>query len=307
MSEFQFLKSFPQLKDDELNNLSFFFRPDFANRNKKDNLRCYIIQNESTLCAYIYFRIKNNIAVSLPNSPFGGIVAFKALKSNVIEQFLEYIIDDFKESGLKFIEIRNSPQCYGYYSFERSIRNAGFDNICSDFNQHIEIEKKLFSSKLNADKKYLLNRCKKSNFYSRELLKEEFEEAFLLIEGNMNRKKYPLTLSYDALVQSMNLFPNRYIGFGVYDNQLMIAAILSVKVDDNIIYNFYHGYFHEYMKYSPLVLALEYEYGYASIKNFKRIDLGISSVNGTCNQGLFQFKRAVGGVEGKKNVFRYAL
>ncbi|MDH5366727.1 MAG: hypothetical protein OEW67_07055 [Cyclobacteriaceae bacterium] len=307
MGEFQFLKSFPKLEDDELNNLSFFFQPDFAYRNGKDNLRCYIIQKDSTLCAYIYFSIKGNIAVSLANSPYGGIVTFIAIKAPIIEQFIEYIIKDFKKEGLKIVEIRNSPKCYGYHTFEESILKMGFDNVCSDINQHIEIEKKTFPSKLNSDKKYRLNRCKKSNFHSRELLREEFKDAFFLIEGNMNRKKYPLTLSYDLLEQSINSFPNRYIGFGVYNHQLMIAAIISVKVDDAIIYNFYHGYSQEYMKYSPLVLALEYEYEYAYIENFKQIDLGISSVNGICNEGLFHFKKAIGGVKGEKNSFRYKI
>lgn len=305
MDEYQFINCTPELEIKDSKNLLFFFLPDFVIRNGCDNLICYAIKKGEKLVAYIYFEIIDNKAISLPQSPFGGIVIMDKIDTNLIGEFVAFIMATLKNLKIKEIEIRLSPDCYGIMSLENTFRKQGFKKLYSEVNQHLEIGKESFHSKLNADKRYRLNSCYKASFKSRLLKDDELHDAYLIIEENLAKKGFPLTLNWDNIEISLHLFPDKYIAFGTIDKGKLIATTMVVKVSQNILYNFYHGYHEEYSKYSPLIATINSEYEYAATHGYKIIDMGISSVKGELNTGLFHFKNAIGGIKSAKSSYRY--
>ena len=88
--------------------------------------------------------------------------------------------------------------------------------------------------------------------------------------------------------------PEHYLLFGVYDESKLIAASVSVRISRQIMYNFYHADDINYRSSSPVAMLVDGVYKYCQQNNFNILDLGISSVQGLLNQGLFDFKDNLG-------------
>ena len=101
-------------------------------------------------------------------------------------------------------------------------------------------------------------------------------------------------MSLEQLQTSINAMPEHYLLFGVYDGNKLIAAAVSVRISRDIMYNFYHGDDVSYRSTSPIVMLVAGIYQYCQQKNISILDLGISSVEGQINQGLFDFKKNLG-------------
>ncbi len=97
-------------------------------------------------------------------------------------------------------------------------------------------------------------------------------------------------MTFEKLKEMFEVLPQHYFLFGVYDKDTLIAAAVSIRVTDSILYNFYHGDRMAYRSYSPIVMLLDGIYKFCQVKSFSYLDLGTSSVEGEPNEGLFNFK-----------------
>ena len=196
------------------------------------SLICYAIKKQENIIAYIHFKIIDNKAISLPESPFGGIAMLDNIDIELIGEFIGFVIAALKESKIEEIEIRLSPDCYEIMNLENTLYKQGFKKLYSEINQHLKINKTNFRSKLNADKKYRLNLCSKAGFHSRLLKNDELHEAYLVIEENLTKKGFPLSLSWNNINTSTKSFPDRYLAFGTFDKEKIIQRMKDEEIAD---------------------------------------------------------------------------
>ncbi|MCF2488241.1 hypothetical protein L0659_08700 [Dyadobacter sp. CY347] len=73
---------------------------------------------------------------------------------------------------------------------------------------------------------------------------------------------------------------------------------MTVRVNDQILYNFLSGDLPEYRVYSPVVMLMDCVYQYCQREKIRMLDLGISlDENGVYKPSLGRFKRNIGGQE----------
>ena len=128
-------------------------------------------------------------------------------------------------------------------------------------------------------------------------------DYFLLLANARSRKNIPLSLSLPAIEELFKKFPKNFFLFGILDAQILIAACVGVKINERILYYFLPADHPNYLTDSPSVMLIEQLGEWAKLRGFKLLDLGISSVNGVLNEGLYQFKQKLGGIESEKVVF----
>ena len=111
-------------------------------------------------------------------------------------------------------------------------------------------------------------------------------------------------MSYGALAEMFHHFPNEYQIFTVRDKEIIAALTVAIKINKNILYNFYPADSHQYKNFSPMVMLVKGLYEYCIENGFKLLDLGISTENSKPNYGLINFKKNIGADSSLKLTFR---
>jgi len=277
--------------------LLFFHSNEFIKRNKDSNPLFFNLYVEEKNLASIVFEEIEGIAISLPRSPFGGLIIGDIIDQETLEEFHNYIIAYLKDKNCP-VEIRLAPTIYS--SDEPNYLDARLEIIYIENNQHIPIDRIKFSDKLNRNRKRKLELNIHQGYKFKRLEIEQLDQAYELIRECRIDKGYPVTMSIDALKKTFTSFPDRYLLFGVFDGSELIATAVSIRVSESTLYNFYHGDRLSYRGSGPVTLLVAGIYEYCQEHGIEILDLGISSQHGKLNEGLFYFKRSCGAVSSDK-------
>jgi hypothetical protein len=275
---------------------SFFFHSiDFTNREKGAACFFFNLYEDDKPLTSIAFEIVDDIAISLPRSPFGGFIIGYDLDADHLAILLKVIIDYFHKHQYR-IQIKFPPQIYApsiKVIHEAMIENK-FSILHRDINQHIRIEKTLFSAEINRNRRRKLDHAANQNYSFEKLDGERLSEAYDLITECREEKGYPVTMTLQELQTAFKSFPDQYLLFGVFDQERLIATAVSIQVNQDVLYNFYHGDCLSHRSYSPVTLLVAGIYGYCQEHHVEILDLGISTDRGVLNEGLYYFKESCG-------------
>ncbi|HCX77248.1 MAG TPA: hypothetical protein DHU93_19570, partial [Algoriphagus sp.] len=73
----------------------------------------FTIHKKDKLKGWISFRITSDYhAISLPKAPMGGFWLERGLDSQVIEEFISYVLEELKSLGVKQVKIIQAPKPY---------------------------------------------------------------------------------------------------------------------------------------------------------------------------------------------------
>ena len=256
--------------------------------------------------AGININLIGQIAQSQYRSPFGSVWRSKELTNEQLDFLIKHILSWSKELELTELIIKGYPFCYDQQNsalLTNALMINGFQQVVVDINQHIEVEGTDFMRKIIKFEQKKLKKCKREGFEFRICNQESLKEAYGLISSVRKQKGYPVTMEYWDLKKMYQQFPDNYMLFAAYNHDQMIATSVTIKVNDKILYNFYHGHDTKYNHFSPILLVLEGVYNYCLKHNIEIIDLGISSDHSKINPGLYQFKKNVGAQESPKITF----
>lgn len=287
--------------------LPFFYHPEFVCRKSDVGIITYCFRKTNHLVAFIHFQLNEKEAYSLHQSSFGGLAVVQEMGVTLLEDFLSYVIDDLKQTGVNKLTIRECPECYAIQSNKEQIyERLGFMNLFRETNQYIETALP-FDKLVNRNRKRSLKSIQNLGYVFSQLQTNRLEEAHNLLVVNRKARGLELTMTLEQLQLAMEQFPDRYLLFGISSEYQLIAASVCIKVNQKILYDFYHGELPEYTESSPVTMLVAELYQYALSNNFEIIDLGISSVDGKLDEGLFQFKKSLGAKEESKNKYQLLL
>lgn len=103
-------------------------------------------------------------------------------------------------------------------------------------------------------------------------------------------------------------FSTTYFLFSVKNQEgEIIAGVVTILVNQHILYTFYWGDNLAYCSHSPVVFLLQEIYEYCQKHQIQLMDLGTSSLNGVINQGSYNFKKNIGGVLDEKVISQYLI
>jgi lipid II:glycine glycyltransferase (peptidoglycan interpeptide bridge formation enzyme) len=114
-------------------------------------------------------------------------------------------------------------------------------------------------------------------------------------------------MTFADLNKTVVTFPDRYLLFGIMKEGEIIAATISIQINQNCLYNFFANHDRKYNSLSPLILLIEGIYAYCQENRIGLFDLGTSALQGKPNFNLLDFKMHIGGVPSAKLTFNKTI
>jgi hypothetical protein len=293
------LQSIPELIGGNVFNTSNFHAL------RENSIRCYLLVKSDKILAHIVFTLHDREAISGYRATFGSVDLFDTVSEDTLVRFIQDIRVDLASYDIDTITIANPALCYPNADYiENSLISAGYEVIGSELNQHLDVTQQEFGDVIRRSELSKLKIALSSEFKSKLVTVDQLPEIYKLIVETHQRKGYPVSLSFDDLASVIKEFPDRYLLFCLYDKETLIAATVSILVTDKVMYNFYHGDDYTYRSKSPLVMLIGEIYSYCQQHSIDTLDLGISTVAGELNDGLFNFKKHLGCKVSQKNRLR---
>jgi len=290
-------------------NRGFFFNNDdfLRSRPVKGRLIHFELRNEfGEMTARMNVSVLGNIAYSPWKAPFGSVECFLEVESNMLIEYMEGIFESLKSLDIIEFRIIHYPDLYDVKTtkkVDQVLIKSNFDREVDEWNQHLIIGQAGFEQQILYSQRKRLKKCQRSGFTTKMEDIRSLSEAYELLTDSRERKNYPITMSFEELSEMFEIHPSRYLLFAVRDEQKMVAMAISILISPEIIYNFYHADHSEYGSFSPTVLAVGAVYEYCQQQGIDYIDLGISSLNGELNEGIYRFKKGLGAIDGIKRKY----
>ena len=293
-------------------NIALYNKPEYLNTWPGiQHISCYIIKetrNEIDGC--IHFQVIGDIGHSHFTAPFGSFSITEKVDFETLRNFIEFIETHLRNTGIKELRIKHYPGFYrpdtgGLVIAALALNGYSISNI--DINHYIEVSGNAFSDIIHAMESRNLKKCIEACLIFREHQNIDAELVFKNIESFRKRKNIPVNIELGTLMKLSGTFPGKYRYFSVSNDKGIIAATICVQVNDQVLYNFLPAYDERYKSLSPIVFLTQGIYNYALSENFKLIDLGISSLQGTPQPGLIKFKERLGGKPESKLSFHKVI
>jgi len=290
----------------EKQGLPFFQTNEFINRRIDSNTIFFNLYEAGKPLTSIAFEIIDDQAISLPRSPFGGLIHLEEPNEEQINKLLDTIITHFSAMQCDVLVRQCSDILYQYIPNVKEIFvRSGFKTEIIELNQHIIVDQELFRNKINRNRRRKIEACVQANFKFQKLDTSQLADAYKLIKECREDKGYPVTMSLQELMDVFEKFPNHYLLFGIMNGGELIATGISIRVNSRILYNFYHGDLLAYRDQSPVSLLVKGIYQYCQVHGYSILDLGISSDQSVLNEGLYAFKKSLGAQNSGKISYKY--
>jgi hypothetical protein len=295
---------------------TFAFEPSIFNtsdyrflQRKNDWVSLYLADSTLGIVhAHIHFWMHQGHAQSSIQSPFGGLEFSPEVPPQTIYDFLVWVRTSLKEKGISKITITHPPRAYESGKIdliETFLCQTGFRIDQEEVSTLIPITDQPFQELIHPRKKRKLIQSENSSLRFEELPSGKWNEVFYMIAQHRKKKLYSLSITDQRLEETIRLFGDRYPLFGVYHQQELVAASITVVVNRHILYHFLSDHVRKVGEASPALILMKgiYDYGYQH--DFKWLDLGTSTLDGAPNLALLKFKTEIGGRTTSKRIFTW--
>lgn len=237
--------------------------------------------------------------------PFGQFYCEPDIGKPTLRSFTKSLINELKNQGIKELSSFLAPVCYDESGVKKlsSVLKALANSQCIEVNQHISLVQTNFYDGLSRSFKAKIGKLKNLNWKFQQQPPDQLGKSYDLISNSMGRKQFPVTMSLKHLQKAFNNFPKSYYLFTVIENDVLIASAISVRINEDIIYNIFHSDAESHRKLSPTIFLIAGIFEFAQKANFRILDLGTSTVNGILNEGLFTFKKKLGAISTEKGKY----
>ncbi|VAW27730.1 hypothetical protein MNBD_BACTEROID06-1011 [hydrothermal vent metagenome] len=283
--------------------IAHFFNSSSFLLNKPFKVKGWQLIGEQPL-AQIFFYINEREAISGFQATFGSFDVSSSLVEQDLTWFVCELIQALKALKVKKIKIKGFPvYCKNSKLIHQVLLSSGFIESTKEINQHILITNLAFNQVAKRNEIKKIKQCVKNGFEFSKVSLESLPAIYELILKTRKRKQYSTSMTLKELSGAIKSNLENYFLFVVKHNEKMIAASVTVKINSKVLYNFYHADEEDYRSFSPLVYLVNNIYHYGCENAYKVLDLGISTMSGTLNEGLFTFKKNLGAQPTNKLIY----
>jgi hypothetical protein len=172
-----------------------------------------------------------------------------------------------------------------------------------EVNNHIELRNWSESKMSHGNKKKVRQFAKKFGIV-REAEANEYEKCIDVLIQNRNNIGIKLSLTKEEILKLLSDLPQHYFIYMAEIGSNICAVAFIVTLDDSTNYVLYWGDSPEFRHLSPVTSLFLELVRISTFTNKLYLDLGISSLNGEINEGLYRYKKNLGSEDSKKYIFR---
>jgi hypothetical protein len=137
---------------------------------------------------------------------------------------------------------------------------------------------------------------------------QNLQEVYYFIAQARTNRQIPLSVNFKQMKQFFEAYPQRYSIYSVFDKKnVRMASCIMVQPDEQCWYYFLPATAVEHLSKSPMVLLIQELVELCRNKGLEYLDLGMASVEGHKQKGLFEFKKRMGALESPKRTLELVL
>jgi hypothetical protein len=291
---------------------SFYNRQDYRFAQQPEGWRSYYITDESDkrILASASFHLRHALARSPLRSPFGSVECAGSLPEETVFDFLKYIDQDLQKHGVATIMIKSAPFLYDAEMntlLHTFLLNLGYRVANAEVASIIPVTSASTREVFHRAERRRHEKCVQEGLVFKCLKTEDLKTVYDFISTCRSEKGYPLSMLLEELQHMVVKFPDRYLLFGAFRNNALVAAAITIRVKKNTLYDFYHDHAAEFDRLSPVTFLVDGIYRFCFENDIQLLDLGTSAVDGLPNFGLLNFKKKLGAQATTKLTFQKDL
>lgn len=283
-----------------------FHDPKHLNLQATQGWHSFYVKHDEVLEGIIHFHIDGNHASSPYRSTFGSFLFSETLTEGALTDFVSYCENRLVDQKVKSINIKNQPEAYAFEKnqlLSEIFNKLGYSAAKEETSAILLVTGESFESGLHKSEKKRLRKCRERSLSFEIMPLEQLQKIYIFLEACREEKGYSLSMPFDEISKLAMTFPDRMLLTAVIDKNQIVAANISIRVYDHVLYNFYHDHAGEYDHLSPVVLLNEGLYGFCQFNKINLIDLGTSNINDQVNESLLAFKLHLGAQPSRKLTF----
>jgi hypothetical protein len=264
---------------------------------------------KKTIDASLHFNVENFVARSPYKSPFGSIELSEDLPCDIVFDFIVYVEKALAAKNIDKVIIKTAPLIYHNAEtfVQVSLLNLGFEIINAEISSVIEINAGVSENNFHYSEKKRVRKANNKKLEFKILPIEAFHSVFHFIKECRNAKQFPLSMSAEELGSVVARFEEKFQLFGLFDADRLVAASICIRVNSQVLYDFYHDHHKDYNDVSPIAALVDGIRMYCIDRKINLLDLGTSSLEGKPNFGLLTFKSRLGAKASPKFTFEKKL
>lgn len=250
--------------------------------------------------------------VSPGAAPFGSIEFAETLPDRVLDAFLDSLIETVRANAAgTTLRLVNYPHCYAPEQAARlTVKLPGYGFRLIETNQtfFLPITTENFAQIIVPAERRRLRKCREAGFQVKQRLSPDVADVVNFLQQTRQQQGYQLTVRPEYLVSLLQKFPEQFLVFTVNDGPKLAALTVSVRVRDDILYNFLPASHPAYRTFSPMVMLTDGLFTYCQQQGIRLLDLGTSlDSDNQPKPSLIRFKRNLGAQESPKLIFETSL
>jgi hypothetical protein len=244
----------------------------------------------------LFVNVTNGMATTAVKGPYGTIECADDTAPEELFQFLRFVDETLASARISSCEIKMSPQAYAppLHTLTMSFLHVlGFRTTGVDISSCMEISQP-FADTISKTENQVIQKALQAGLTATRLPVDSLDEVYGFIAHHHDRKAYPLSMTLNALRETVQYFPDRYLLFGTFDRGTLVAAAIGIRISPTVMNLFYIDHDSAYDKLSPAVLTISALHAYCIEHHMPLLDLGTSSLQQGPNFGLLSFKLRMG-------------
>lgn len=278
------------------------------NQAKTERVIRLINHNSNTLG--LIAGIKNGVMSSPFSSPFGGFhFRNEIIYVSEIDCFLSFLKDYVQKNNLKRFEITLPPDIY-HRTFNAKMINAffrnGFLSNPPEITNWVSLNEFNGSFLQKNSREYYRQALRNNLTFSCTEDEEDFAEIYRVIYQNRRRFDRPVYMTLNNILNTGTLWPVDF--FKVTDRTgTIVASAIFYRFRTDICYAVFWGDSDEGRPLRAMDFLTYNLWDYYKKKGYKYIDLGISTEQGSPNEGLLRFKESHDAVSSLRYTFYWQI
>lgn len=242
------------------------------------------------------------------SAPFGGFHFRKEIMYiNEIDNFLASLKSAVSSSGYQGIELVLPPDLY-HPTFNAKVISSllrnNFEIISADITNWVDLLNFSGSFIQRNSREYYRQAVRNGLIFKLVSTTKEKEEVFTLISENRAKFRRPIFMSYNDIHDTSRLWPVDFFKVCNPDG-IMVASAVFYRNHPEICYAVFWGDNETGRPLRAMDFLSFSLWSYYKDLGYRYIDLGISTENGTPNEGLLRFKESHDSVSSLRYKFSY--
>lgn len=257
----------------------------------------FYIRHNQAVEAMVHVHVEAHEAASPYRSPFGSYLVSDAVDKSTLTDFIHYCTQELARKNVSSVRLKHQPEFYApekNREIQEALLAAGYTIATVETSAIISVTPEPFESGLHRSEKKRLRKCRDSNLVFESVPPAQLEKIYFFLQDCRKQKGFALSMSFPEIEKLAGVFPDRILLTAVTDGSRVVAANISIRVYDHVLYNFYHDHDSEYDQISPVVLLNEGLYKICQDRRIRLLDLGTSNPDGRLNESLLDFKLRLG-------------